>query len=293
MNENKINNLLKVAIAILALCLLGLGIYTIQSYNESEAYLEELKQEKAELKTELQDLLLNYEEAIADNKHLEEDFFNAKQKIRRLLESAEKMKATYVSLRKYKMQVTSLKKEKQTLFGTIDSLAIANKSLQKVVSHTKSKLVQTEKRSDSLTEQNKKLRKKVSEASLLNVVQLAANGVIVRNNNETKIVDRTRRVDKIEVRFSLAKNKLTTPGKKQLFVQIINPKNNLLGKKSTISFGKAVLNYSKTLNIIYKNERLDISTLINAEKEDLIEGRYIVNVFMGAELLASSRFELE
>lgn len=293
MNEKKTNNLLKAAIAILALCLLGLGLYTVRSYNESEAYLEELKEEKATLKVELQDLLSNYEKAVVANEYLEEDFSKAKQKIKRLLDSAEKMKATYVSLRKYKMQVNSLKREKQALFQTIDSLATANKSLKNMVSNTKTKLVQTEKRSDSLTKQNKKLREKVSEASVLKLVQLIANGVLEKNDHEIKVVDRARRADKIQVCFSLAENKLTSAGKKRLFVQIINPKNNLLGEKGTISFGEAVLNYSKILDVFYKNERLDICTFVKTEKEDLVEGRYIVNIFMGAELLSSARFELE
>lgn len=289
MNEKKTNNFLKTAIAVLALSLLGLGFYTIQSYYGNKADVGVLKQEKIALKAELKSLLSNYEEAMTANTHFEKNLSEAKQKIRRLLDSIEKREATYVSMRKYKMRITSLKREKRALFQTIDSLEAANESLQHMVADTKTKLIKTEKRKDSLAIQNKKLVEKVAQ---LNVVNLDAKGVIVRNSGRLKDMDNASRVDKIEVCFSLSKNVLTTPGEKRLFIQIINPKNNLLGEKLSLSFGEAVLNYSKNLDVVYKNKRIDICTLVKAADKDLLKGRYIVNIFIGDEQLASTQFKL-
>lgn len=293
MDEKKSKNLLKASIAVLALCLLALGLYTVQSYQESKAYMGVLEQEKIDLKNELQDLLSKYEQAEKNNELLQSDLLKAQEKIRRLLDSVKKKEATYVFMRKYKRQVTSLKKEKETLFRTIDSLATVNQSLHDMVINTKTQLVQSAKRTDSLAIQNEKLIAKVSEASELKVIQLDTKGVSIKSNNSTKAEDRANNVDKIEVCFTLAENKLAPAGEKRLFVQIINPKNDLLGEQATITFGEAVLNYSKIVEVLYQNERLEICALVPAKEANLIEGRYLVNIFLGSKLLSSGEFTLD
>ncbi|HET8809695.1 MAG TPA: hypothetical protein VFM65_05460 [Flavobacteriaceae bacterium] len=292
MDEKKSNILLKTAIVILAVCLCGLGIYTVQFYNENRSHQHILEQEKADLKTELQNLLSKYEQVKTENNQLKADFAKAEQKIEGLLDSLEKRDATYVFMRKYKQRVNLLKKEKERLFLTIDSLSNQNERLKNQVDSTKIQLAQTQKRTDSLTLQNKKLAKKVSKASQLKIVQLSSKGVVL-GRNEPRPTNQANRIEKIQVCFTLAKNELALPGKKRLFVQIINPENNLLGEKSTISFGEAVLAYSKIVEVFYENKAITVCNLVSAQKEDLLEGRYLVNVFLGAELLASDYFELE
>lgn len=293
MNEKKGNAFLKTAIGILAICLLALGFYTFQFYHESQSNQDILEQEQASLKMELKDLLSKYETAKTTNELLKKDFSEAKQEIKRLIDSIENTEVSYVYMRKYKMKLNSLKKEKEALFQTIDSLSSVNKSLKTQVESTKTKLVQTTKRTDSLVVQNEKLAAKVSEASRLKILQLTAEGVVFQNKGEHKPVSKAARAEKIQVCFTLAKNELTSPGKKRLYVQIINPKDNLLGEKSTISFGEAVLNYSKIVDATYENQALEVCALVDTEKSDLVKGRYIVNVFIGPELLSSKLMELE
>src|SRR5699024_2840124 len=130
MDEKKSSKLLKISIAILAFCLLALGLYTVQSYNESKAQLGMLEQEKSNLKKELQELLSNDQQAAETNEFLKKDLSKAQEKIQRLLDSVQKKEATYVFMRQYRLQVGNLKKEKEDLFRTIDSLANENESLR-------------------------------------------------------------------------------------------------------------------------------------------------------------------
>ncbi len=293
MDEKKGNLFLKTAIGVLAICLLALGFYTFQFYNESKSNQNILAQEKKDLKMELQTLLSKYEDASTTNKNLKKNFSAAQNKIKRLMDSIDNREATYVFMRKYKMEVNSLKKEKEILFRTIDSLSSLNTSLQNKIDSTVVRLVKTEQRTDSLTLQNEILAAQVSEASKLKIVKLTSEGVIVRNNGELETTPISGKAEKIQVCFTLAKNELTSAGIKHFFVQIIDPENNLLGDKMAISFGEAVLNYSKTIDVLYENKTEEACVLVGNENENLKKGRYIVNIFRGAELLSTEQFELE
>ena len=291
MDEKKGNYFLKTAIAILAICLLALGFYTVRFYKESKSHKSILTQEKKDLKAELQTLLSKYDAVQAENKGLKRDFSEAKTKIKRLMDSIDNMEATYVFMRKYKLQVNSLKKEKEILFKTIDSLSHLNITLKNKIDSTAVQLAENEKRRDSLTHQNEKLAAQVLEASKLKIVELEAEGVVVRQSGNIETTTNAGKAEQIQVCFTIPKNDLARPGTRQLFAQIIDPENNLLGDQKMISFGEAILNYSRNIELHYKNEAVDTCVLIG--NGNLKKGRYIVNVFMGAELLSSERFELE
>ncbi|HET8839802.1 MAG TPA: hypothetical protein VFM82_12505 [Flavobacteriaceae bacterium] len=292
MDEKKGNFYLKSAIGILAICLFALGFYTVQFYNESTSHQNILAQEKKDLKMELQTLLLKYEEAIKNNENLKQNFSSAQGKIKRLMDSIDKMEATYVFVRRYKMEVNSLKREKEAMFRTIDSLSNINISLQSKIDSAATKLAKTEKRTDSLALQNEKLAAQVSEASKLKIANINAAGVIIRNSGTLDRTEKAGKAEKIQVCFTLLKNDLAPAGRKELFVQIIDPKNNLLGDQKVISFGEAVLNYSKEIVVLYENKNLETCVLIGNEKENLLKGSYIVNIFRGAELLSSEVLKL-
>jgi hypothetical protein len=78
-----------------------------------------------------------------------------------------------------------------------------------------------------------------------------------------------------------------------VYVQVINPKNNLLGEKGELVFENGVLNYSASTKVFYENEELDVCTMVNAKEGDIISGRYTINVFDGSNLVATSTMELK
>ena len=66
-----------------------------------------------------------------------------------------------------------------------------------------------------------------------------------------------------------------------------------MGDKESISFDENVLSYSASTKVFYENEELDVCLLVNAAEEDLIEGRYIINVFDGPKQVATSTMSLK
>jgi predicted nuclease with TOPRIM domain len=291
MGAERSNRILKVFIGILAICLVGLGIYTVQFHNETQSNLNILEREKAQLETELHDLKMKYENAIENNRGLEEELTKAKSRIENLMASIENTKINYARLQQYRNQIAALKQENKELFAVVDSLKTQNKSLQQEINNTKTELSKTEQFSDSLMLKNKKLAEKVFKASQLQITSANSTGAILRGG-KTVPTDNPVRAEKIQVCFTLGKNELALPGKKEFYVQIINPQDAVLGEREVVKFGEAVLYYSKIVSVNYKNQEIETCTLVDALKQNLLPGRYIVNVFSGPELLSSQIFTM-
>ena len=49
----------------------------------------------------------------------------------------------------------------------------------------------------------------------------------------------------------------------------------------------------KNFKIFYENDELDVCVLVNAVEEDLIEGRYVINVFDGAQIISTASMVLK
>ena len=154
-------------------------------------------------------------------------------------------------------------------------------------------LSETIKVVDSVNMENEVMSETIKKGSVVNAIDLRGEAVIIRNSG--KIVDtrRSSRADKVRACFTLAPNPIAKAGDRTLYVQVINPKNNILGKKAVLNFDNGMLNYSESTNVYYENEELDVCVLVDAIEADLIEGRYVINVFDGPKQVASTTMELK
>jgi hypothetical protein len=203
------------------------------------------------------------------------------------------MEANVGLIQRYKVELGRLKEERKMLFKRADSLIAANQLLSLEMDSTNVVLSNTIKVVDSVTTKNVEMAETIKKGSVVNAVDLRGEAVILRSSG--KIVDtrRSSRADKIRACFTLTPNPIAEKGDRTLFIQVINPKNNLLGDKAMIQFGDQVLNYSTTTTVFYENEELDVCALVNAKEEDLIAGRYSINVFDGGQQVATSTMVLK
>ncbi|RDK88196.1 hypothetical protein [Marinirhabdus gelatinilytica] len=283
----------KVLVGVLSVLLIGLAVYTIILYNDSKSTVSNLEQQKIEIETELEELIANYDEVIQENELKDNDLLAARERIEVLLDSVKDAEANVALIQRYKAEVGRLKMERKALFRKADSLIAANDRLVVERDSTSSVLNKTIKVVDSVNMENEALSETVKLASLVNATDLRGEAVIVRNSG--KIVDtrRSSRADKIRACFQLAPNPVAQAGDRIFFVQVINPKNNILGEKGIHQYENGVLNFSKSVNVFYENEELDVCALVDAKEEDLVEGRYTINVFDGGRQIATTTMELK
>lgn len=95
---------------------------------------------------------------------------------------------------------------------------------------------------------------------------------------------KARLINNLEVCFSLAGNEQITPENKTLYVQIINPDNNVLANKGVVKNNEHSLVYSFKTNVEYYNQNTKVCVDVEADREDrddkpLQKGNYKINIF--------------
>lgn len=292
MTENKNNTALKILTGVLAVALIALGIYTIKFYNEEKENKAILQREKTVIEDELNDLIVKYDEAIATNEVMDQDLVNARERISVLLDSVKDSEANLVLISRYRREIGALRNEKDRLFKVVDSLSNQNRMLASTIDSTTTVLIERTRISDSLAQNNQSLSTKVDKAAQLKVSGLKGEGVIVRNNGKLVTNDRTRRVDQIRTCFTITENALSEAGERDMYVQVYNPKNELVGDQIVVQHDGGPMVYSAQSKVFYENEELDVCMLSKTLEDKLIEGTYKVYVYAGPNLIGTSSFNL-
>jgi len=293
MDAENNSNKFKILVGILSLLLIVLAVYTVNLYNESKDTATILQEQKNDIEGELKELIANYDEVIQDNEIKDKDLLEARERIVVLLDSVKDAKANVALLRRYKTEIGKLKDERVLLFKKADSLIAANELLVAERDNTYLELNESIKVVDSVTQENEAMAEKIKQGSVVNAVGLVASAVIIRNNGKIVDTKRAKRADKVRACFTLSPNSIAQKGDRLLYVQVINPKNNLLGEKKTLEFENGTLSYSALTKVFYENEELDVCVMVNSKEEDLVSGRYTINVFDSSNLVATSTLELK
>lgn len=293
MTSESNNKTIKILLGLASVLLIALAIYTIKLYNDSKTTETSLIGQKAEIVEDLEKLKSNYDQVIQDNELKDENLLQARERITILIDSVKNAKANVDLIRRYKVEIGKLKNERVLLFKKADSLIAANSMLAMERDSTNVVLNETIKVVDSVTLENEALAETVKVASVVNAINLKGTAVVVRKSGKIVDTKRSSRADKIRACFTLTPNPIAKKGDRLLYVQVINPKNNLLGKKASQEFDGKTLNYSATTTVFYENEELDVCVLVNAAEEDLVTGKYTINVFDGAKQVASSSLVLK
>ena len=292
MTEKKNNTALKILTGILAVALIALSIYTIKFYNEEKENKEILQKEKSVIEDELNELIIKYDEAIDENEVMDQDLVNARDRISRLLDSVKDNEANLVLISRYRREIGNLKSEKDRLFRVVDSLSAQNKMLSTSLDSTSVALEQRTRMSDSLKTTNQSLSTKVDKAARLKITGLSGEGVIVRNSGKLVENDRTGRIDQIRTCFTITGNDLAEAGEKNMYVQVYNPENELVGDEIVIQHDGGTMVYSASSKVFYEKEELDVCILANTSEDKLLEGNYKVYVYNDATLLGTGSFSL-
>jgi hypothetical protein len=286
----------KVFIGLLIVLLFALGAYTYHLFSEnqdSKNSITTLETEKRDMETELEELIANYDVVIESNELKDKELIAAKERIEVLLADVKNAKLNEGLLKRYRAEIQTLKQERVVLFKRADSLARENITLQVQRDSTNVVLTDTYKVVDSMSLSNTMLSETVKMGALVKATNLKSEGVIVRSSGKIVETQRASRADKIRACFTLAPNDIAEAGDKVLYVQVINPENNILGHKANITNGDGLLTYSSTVKVFYEKDALDVCSLINAKEEDLVKGRYVINVFEGTRLLLTNTLELK
>ena len=285
---------LKIGLGILLVLFLGTAFYASKLYTDSKEQEKELISQKQQVMNDLTNMARDYDEAIAESEVKNQDLLAARDRIQGLMDSLKVSQNSVNSLFRYKKKFLALQEEMDLLLEENDRLKVENEYLATSLDSTQVQLAERTVFTDSLLVQNTELANVVEGAAELQTVGLIGMGVIERRSGRQIPTERAGRSDKIKVCFTVAKNTLTEAGDKELYVQVIDPKNNVLGSNDQVQFEDQVLNYSLISRFNYENSNLNICEYISEQEDSKFEkGSYKINVFNEKELISSSEFVLK
>ncbi|HAV55906.1 hypothetical protein [Aequorivita vladivostokensis] len=291
-NENN-SGKFKILIGVLSVLLIALAVYTVTLFNDSKNTVSNLEMQKADIEQELEGLIANYDEVIKDNELKDKDLLAARERITILLDSVKDAQANVALIARYKAEVGRLKQERAMLFKRADSLIAANQRLAMERDSTSTELQNTRMVVDSVSQENMAMNETIKKGSIVKATDLRGEAVIIRNSGKVVDTKRASRADKIRACFTLAPNAIAQKGDRTLYVQVINPRNKMMGDDAVKQFEEKNINYSSSTNVFYENDELDVCILVNSKESDLIEGRYTINLFDGPNLVGTTTMELK
>ena len=287
------NNRAKILIGLLVVLLVSLAGYTYTLIQQNKETVLFLEADKAEVQKELEALVVSYNEILQDNKLKDKDLIAARDRIIVLLDSVKDYKANLSIITRYKAQVRALKNERAQLFKRADSLLVVTQRLAIEKDSTTAVLIKTIKVVDSVTTANTQLFNSLEKGALIGISNLDATAIIVRKGGKIKETKRANRADKIRVCYTIAPNTLAQAGDRVLYVQVINPDNNIIGDKSNITFGQDLLTYSKSESVFYENQALDVCAIVGSTGQDVLKGLYTINIFDAQRQIGSTTLMLK
>lgn len=285
----------RLIISSLIVVLVALGIYSYTSYESIKSHEAFLLDEKHLIETELSEILDSYEEISEQYDFVSADLEAAKKEIQIALDSLKILKGNLAVVSRYKTQLLALKSKNQVLLKTVDSLHTQNLKLQKETRLAYNSIQQKEKTISILESEKDSLNKTIDKASLLAATRVESKSYKLGKGNTKRYTEKARRTDALDVCITLAENLLTDTGNKSIYIQIVNPKNNVFADQGAVKFGDNTLIYSQKEVVFYNNETMEVCTTIEANNDDkpLEKGLYFVNVFHENRILTKTSFELK
>ena len=293
MENEKNNNGIKIITGILAVLLVVAGAFAVKLYNQEKDTKAELTKEKNLVIANLREMNDKYDVVIEENNLKDTELNEARDRIQALIDDINEKEVTITSLSRYRGEVFKLRKERDFLFAQNDSLRGSNRLLAMRVDSTSYELEVQRGVGDSLSLENDKLAERVEIGAALAANKLKAVGVIERSSGKLVENARARRVDKVRACFTVPQNRLAEAGDRVLYVQVVDPSNNILGANERVSFEEETITYSKVSKFYYENTALDICENIPPIGDSFEAGVYKVNVYDQATLIAQTSFTLK
>ena len=103
------------------------------------------------------------------------------------------------------------------------------------------------------------------------------------------------KIQQLRVCFTLEENQLVASGNKTIYVQIVNPKNQIIsfGDMSVESDTHVKLQYSASVNANYLKKDTDVCTYVDLEKNKTIKGQYKINIYNDFVKIGTTIFEYQ
>lgn len=268
MSSNK-NNSYKFIILALSIFLLIVLFKSYKDNKSSKELQQNLKQESLLTQNQLSEIIDKYDSISMIYDNYDEIYSNLNLK-----EDSTKIVKTQID---YK-NLSDLNKQIQTIKDSINFLQERLKEIEKIKA-----IVKPEEKKSKIAQNN------TINSSKFEITNLQVKGVKFLTENLTP--SKVKTIEQIRVCFTIDKNEAIPQGEKELFVQVINPKNDIVSVEGLVyEKNNILLKYSKLAKFDYKQQVTDVCSYVDLVKNKTFKGRYIVNLYSGTTKISSTIF---
>ena len=288
-----------ILIILLLIAIVGLLVWFVPMKGEYTALIEEKEEQRVELQKDLEVLMGQHDDikvqygTLADSLDVKDSIIQANAKeIQQLLN----YKWEY---RKVNKKLELLRKITQGYVHQMDSLYTVNKELKEENVIIKEQYNLEKEKTRGLTKDKEELIEKVTEASVLNAYNLKALGVRFTGSGRAKETDKSNRVERIKVCFTLSANQIVEPGTKTMYLRIARPDEEIVTQKIdadsyTFEYQGNPIQYTSKKEIDYQNEAMDLCLFWHKKTKDAaMVGVYNASIFVDGYEIGSTNFELK
>lgn len=282
-----------------ALIIIGLSIWLISTKSNLRVLQEEKEDQKNAFQREVDSLIYVHnltKEAygsLADSLITKDSLIQANaNEIKRLLN-------TEWEYYKIKRKLDRLQVISQGYVRQMDSLYEVNRELAEENVRIKEEVNIERKRNVQLTRAKEELSDKVEMAAVFKTYNVSADGVRSRGSRGEVETDKSGRVERIRICFSLAQNPIIQPGTKHIYIRIAQPDNKILvrgrGDEYSFMYQGERLQYSihKQVDYVPGNDIELCAYWDKRETQELVPGVYNIDIYEGDNIIGQVSLNLK
>ncbi len=283
-------------IAIAAL--LATNIYFYVKYKSSGEKLYTVTLQKENLQIEIDRIEAELDniksEGITNTAALVSAEQSARQKIEDLRKGLEKNEITGPQIETAKLEVSQLKDQVSKMKDDVTALKIKNQLLAETNSQLNQKVKETEAKNSGLQIEHNQLSNKIAKASSIKVSNVHIIGIEEKRNGNLENENKAKRIDKLQINFTIADNPLATMGKKDVYVRIINPKGNLIADSEDLFLVHGEkLQYTFKDQIEFNNNGQEYQFMWSDSNHKFQKGAYTVLLYADNAIMGRSSVVLK
>ena len=284
------NNKLIVLLIIIVTVLVFFLFYQKKTMEHQMDLKIQFIEQKNILRDELDDLIDEHDDLLEEYGDLNEQLFQKDSLIQKQISEIRNLIRTKNDLKEAREKIDNLKRIAQNYVKDIDSLYYVTERL----SSEKDSVIKVNKdinwKNYKLNKTNIQLSEKVNMGSTLKIKDITVEPFRYRSTGKEVSTRSASKTQTLRTCFYISANLIADPGKKEVLIQFVNSRNEILSSSDTILNNEGTMFSSKT-SIEYKNKQefvcLDWQRYIPLE-----EGEYIVKIFIDDVFTSETDFKL-
>ncbi|WP_166332393.1 hypothetical protein [Sphingobacterium chungjuense] len=177
-------------------------------------------------------------------------------------------------------EVAGLKDRVSQFRDEVVGLRVKTELLARENSLLQDELDASERQIANLKDRQSAMTTKMSKASSIKVSNVSLNGISVKRDGTHTTNVRAKRIDQMQISFTIADNPIAEIGKKEIYVRIINPSGNLIANSEDLFYVHGEkLQYTFKENISFTNNGEEYQLFWSDDNAGFKKGAYTVLLY--------------